>query len=221
MTSNDYAVRPVSYEIAREMVLSVHYSRTMPTVCYAFGLFHEGRVVGVVTYGIPASPSLCVGVAGRDNRHRVLELNRLAIVPGLQEKNLASMLVGRSLRMLPKGLIIVSYADAGEWGHVGYVYQATNFIYTGKTQERTDIFSAGGHSRHHLPNETRRQPRSAKHRYVFVTGHDKRLIASIRYEKQPYPKGDSRHYETDNPVSVSGIHKAQETQPSPQLDFSF
>lgn len=221
MSDDGYSVRLVPYSIARELITRIHYSRSMPTVVYAFGLFREGEVVGVVTYGIPASPCLCVGVAGRENRSRVLELNRLAIDPAHNERNLASMLVGRSLRQLPKGLLIVSYADAGEWGHVGYVYQATNFIYTGLTKERTDKFAGGGHSRHYLPGETRRQPRSAKHRYVFVTGHDKRLIASIRYERQPYPKGDSRHYETDNPVSVSGIHKAQETQPSPQLDFSF
>ena len=39
--------------------------------------------------------------------------------------------------MLPP-LIIVSYADKGQ-NHNGYIYQATNFLYTGATKERTDI----------------------------------------------------------------------------------
>jgi hypothetical protein len=40
--------------------------------------------------------------------------------------------------MLPKPTIVVSYADTA-MGHIGYIYQASNFLFTGTTKERTDM----------------------------------------------------------------------------------
>jgi hypothetical protein len=168
-------------------------------VQYAFGLFIDGVIQGVITYGQPASPWLCKGLAGEENRHNVIELNRLVIVA--EEKNLASFLVGNSLRMLPKGLFVVAYADVG-WGHVGCVYQATNWVYTGVTKARTDIFSPSGHARHHGEDKTLRQFRSAKHRYVFFTGDKKKMLKELRYGVEPYPKGESIRYDVGNPIPV-------------------
>ena len=54
-------------------------------------------------------------------------------------------LVGRSLRLLPKPSVVVSYADTAQ-GHVGYVYQAANFIYTGLSAKRTDWKKTGAAS---------------------------------------------------------------------------
>ena len=195
-------VKRISYADAKPFVLGIHYARKMPCVQYAFGLFEDGELIGVVTYGQPASPWLCIGVAGRENKKRVIELNRLVIKPGCEGSNNASFLVGRSLRALPKGLVVVSYADWGGWHHVGYVYQATNWIYTGMTKRRTDMYSESGHSRHNMGDRSRRQIRTEKHRYVFVTGHSKKLTGQIRYPALPYPKGDSRRYDTNAPVSV-------------------
>ena len=117
--------------------MKIHYARRMPCIQYAYGLFQDSELIGVVTYGQPASPSVCKGIAGEENRHRVLELNRLVILPN-SPPNSASFLVAHSLKLLPKDMFIVSYADSA-WGHKGYVYQATNWLYTGMTGERTDI----------------------------------------------------------------------------------
>ena len=198
-------VKPISYKDVKPFILEVHYARRMPSVSYAFGLFIDGTLSGIVTYGQPSSPSLCKGVAGEKNRKNVLELNRLVICD--EGQNNASFLVGHSLRMLPPHLFIVSYADAEGWGHVGYVYQATNWLYTGKTKSRTDKYSEG-HSRHYAPGETRRQYRTAKHRYVYLTGNrgDKRhMRRELRYSIiDEYPKGQSVHYDTENPVPITG-----------------
>ena len=159
-------------------------------------------LVGCVTFGQPASPFLCKGIAGEENRKRVLELNRLALLPEYNGQNRASYLVGQALKMLPNHTFVVSYADTA-WTHIGYVYQATNFLYTGLTKPRTDKYSESGHSRHYSKNETRRQPRSAKHRYVYLVG-DKRTKKLMRRELNykvvsKYPKGDVIKYNTDNP----------------------
>ena len=74
-------VRPIRYEDAISFVFAIHYSRRMPCVTHAFGLFVKGQMIGVVTYGMPASPSLCIGIAGEEDSGNVLELNRLALLP--------------------------------------------------------------------------------------------------------------------------------------------
>ena len=189
--------------------MGVHYARRMPCIQYAFGLF-DGNYpwpVGCVTYGQPASPFLCKGIAGEENRKNVLELNRLCLYPEYNGKNYASFLVSHSLKMLPHKTFVVSYADWGGWHHVGYVYQATNWLYTGLTKERTDKFSSSGHARHYDKNDTKRQIRTAKHRYIYLVGN-KREVKQMRSQlKYPvyseYPKGESMHYDTEKPISLT------------------
>ena len=108
-------VERISYNETKQFILDIHYARRMPCIQYAFGLFKNDKLIGCVTYGQPASPSLCKGIAGEENRKHVLELNRLALLPGC-EKNSASFLVSKSLKMLPHYTFVVSYADWGGGG---------------------------------------------------------------------------------------------------------
>ena len=182
-------VLPIKSFEAKPWILLKHYAKRMPSISYAFGLYENNELVGVCTYGMPASPSLCMGVCGIGHKHKVLELNRLCIET--TTKNSASILVGRSLQMLPKPKIIVSYADTKQ-NHVGYIYQATNFLFTGTTKPRTDIAGKNGkHSRHHLGDKTKRVFRSAKHRYIFINANKrerKKLLKQINYQIMEYPK---------------------------------
>jgi len=110
--------------------------------------------------------------------------------------------------MLPNDKdIIVSYAEIGA-GHIGVVYQATNWLYTGMSDRhvewRLDGLS-GAHSRHLFDehggvngakkfygDKLQRHERPRKHRYVmFNSGSKKRkreLREKLRYEVKPYPK---------------------------------
>jgi|TARA_R100000081_G_C4669325_1_gene91686 hypothetical protein len=161
----------------------------MPSISYAYGLFDMNKIIGMVSYGSPASPALCKGIAGDKNKKIVIELNRLVLKENL--KNQASMLIGASLKLLPKPKIIVSYADTAQ-NHLGVVYQATNFLFTGTTKPRTDMAGKDGkHSRHHLGDRTKRVYRSAKHRYVYLHTnklHKKKLLKELNYEVKEYPK---------------------------------
>lgn len=196
-------VRQITYQEAKPFILNIHYARRMPCVQYAYGLFENDVLIGVVTYGQPASPWLCKGLAGEKNRKNVIELNRLVFLPNKNGSNHASYLISKSLKMLPKGLFVVSYADYGGWGHVGYVYQATNFLYTGMTKRRTDIYSGNGkHARHHLGDNKQRQIRTEKYRYVYLTGKRKEQLKELKYPVLPYPKGDSRKYDVNNPEAI-------------------
>lgn len=186
-------VKAISYQETKPWLLEKHYAKRMPSISFAFGLFIADKLEGVVTYGSPASPSLCKGVCGDEYKNNVLELNRLAI-NSTAPKNSASFLVGRSLKMLPLDKIIVSYADTAQ-GHVGYVYQSTNWIYTGATKPRTDIDTGEKHSRHYegITDYSKRKPRSSKHRYIFF--RDKKARRALRYQQAPYPKGESQRYQ--------------------------
>jgi|TARA_R110000787_G_scaffold145768_1_gene259560 hypothetical protein len=185
----EYIVKRIEYKDTKDLILNVHYAKRMPSVSYAYGLFCDDIMIGVCTYGSPASPWLCKGVCGEEHKSNVLELNRLVLVHN--RPNEASLLVARSIALLPKPKVIVSYADVAQ-GHIGYVYQATNWLYTGATKARTDIASLNGkHPRHHAGDRTKRVFRSAKHRYVFMHGNKKErkgLNRALRYGTESYPK---------------------------------
>ena len=66
----DKYVRRITYEETKPFLLNIHYARRMPSISYAFGLFAGGQLIGVVTYGVPASAPLCKGIAGLDNTQR-------------------------------------------------------------------------------------------------------------------------------------------------------
>ena len=172
-----------------------HYARRMPRVSYAFGAYLNSEMVGVCTYGVTASPTLCTSVCGTEWRGHVLELNRLCCnsIP-----NLASQIVGKSLQMLPKPCIVVSYADTRQ-GHVGYIYQATNWLYTGATPECNEYATANGtHSRNYTLGVVGRQRRSSKHRYVYLCGDRRQrrtLLQALKWPLVAYPKGQSLRYD--------------------------
>lgn len=183
----------------------------MPCITDAFGLFIEGELSGVVTYGVPASHPLCIGIAGEKNQYNVLELNRLVIKPDAIGENNASFLVSHSLKELPNGTFVVSYADTA-WSHIGYIYQATNFLYTGLSAKRNDSYQPNGlHPRAYDKNNHSdlKQTRSQKHRYIYLVGDKRtkrRMRSELRYKVyENYPKGNETRYDVDDPKPVNPI----------------
>jgi len=193
----DFVVKEITYKKAIPWIKNKHYAQRIPSISWAFGLFDNKKMIGVCTVGKPASPSLCKGICGEEFKSKVYELNRLVLEEGLP-KNSASFFIGYILRNLKEeDLILVSYADEG-MHHFGYVYQATNWFYTGKTKSRTDKYMPGNkHSRHYTDEYKHlRKVRSSKHRYVYFTGKSKKLyLNNLNYEIQEYPKGDPGHYD--------------------------
>jgi hypothetical protein len=193
---NRLIILPIKSEETYPWLLQKHYAKRIPQIMYAFGLYEESTLVGVVTYGIPASPSLCMGICGKEWSDKVLELNRLCLQDNT--KNQSSFLVSNSIKLLPKPTIVVSYADQAQ-GHVGYVYQATNFLYTGSTKERTDMGGRDGKHSRHNKDPSIRVFRSSKNRYVYFHGDkkQKKLMRNLlKYEVLPYPKGDTKKYDS-------------------------
>ena len=190
-----YKVKSIESYLCKEWLLKKHYAKRMCSISYSFGLFKDEILLGVLTIGKPASNSLCIGVCGAEYSKYVYELNRLIIEDNLHE-NVLSYFVSKSLKLIKENLILVSYADT-LMGHNGYIYQATNFLYTGKTKERTDIGEENGkHSRHYKEGEINRKFRSSKHRYIYFIGSlKKEFVFFLKYKVLPYPKGENKRYD--------------------------
>ena len=206
---DDYSVLASSRKEAENFILNIHYAKRWPSISYYYGLYFKDCIVGVVCYGTPSSAPLRRGIAGDEFKGDVLELNRLCLIHN--NKNEASFLVSRSLKMLPKGKIVVSYADIS-MGHKGYVYQACNFIYCGLSAKRTDWKVRGMEHLHGqtIADEFRGcdnrskamrekygedfylSPRPRKHRYVYIVGsktYKKLVLRNLKYKTEGYPKG--------------------------------
>lgn len=184
---------------AVNFLLPRHYSGRIPNIVCAFGVIDvdTNAIVAVCTFGIPASNSLCCSIGGEKYRQNVMELNRLCREEDYKKP--LSQFVAWCLKQLkPRNIYVVSYSDTA-MNHHGYIYQATNFLYTGCTKERTDIYvGVGRHSRHYKKSDFAnryRQKRFPKHRYVYICATTKNIknmmLKDLRYPILPYPKGNN------------------------------
>jgi len=203
---DNYHIKQVSYSEAMDMVIEKHYLHRKAPCTFAFGLFNNetDECVGVVVYGVSASSTLLRGVCGPEEAKNVYELTRLWVDDSVP-KNGESFLIGNTIKKLDRE-IIVSYADSSQ-EHVGVVYQATNFIYTGLSTKFKDPKVRGLEHQHHATYAnglTNKQviekfgeenvyfvERPRKHRYVYFNaskGRKKILMNKLRYKILPYPK---------------------------------
>ena len=109
--------------------------------------------------------------------------------------------------------IIVSFADSS-MGHIGYVYQATNFYYCGLSARFVDPRVKGMEGMHHatfahgLTNEQVIEKygrenvyfveRPRKHRYIYIyasKSRKKQLLKKLKYPILPYPKGATKQHD--------------------------
>ncbi len=192
-------IKQIDSKEAIDFLLPRHYSGRTPSISFAYGGYIDNVLSVVCTFGKPVSHYLCTGVCGESYHSKVYELNRLCRVDDFPFP--LSLFLGKVLREISKlDLIIVSYSDTG-MNHNGYIYQATNFIYTGETKQRTDKYTEGNkHSRHYKNSEQGRyrKVRTAKHRYIYFATKNKRLkrelLEALNYPILPYPKGDNKKY---------------------------
>lgn len=199
-----YKIQKISSTIANEMVVKNHYLHRKAQASFAFGLYEingdnnglflSDKLVGCIIYGLPASPNVCRGICGAEYFKDVIELTRLWIDDSVG-KNAESFLIGNTIKMLGKK-IIISYSEPN-FGHVGTVYQATNWIYTGLTEKRTNRVALDGSTTKHNRHECKKKEdtilidRPRKHRYIYFNTNKRekiKLIEKLRYEVLPYPK---------------------------------
>lgn len=212
-------VAPIPKEETKEWLLFKHYAKRIPPIMYSFGLYDGVTLIGVITFGPPCR-SYNSGEFVFNNGYRVetVELNRLCIIDNAP-KNTLSFFVSSALNLLPKPCCVVSYADNGQ-GHHGYIYQATNWIYTGLNEIHDTEYIVDGKKVHSRTltgqgitapkewakaNNIQTTDKSHKHRYFMFVGDKKQkkeMKKNFRFEVMPYPKGNNTRYDSSyNPLT--------------------
>ena len=167
---------------------------------------------------MPPSQDLIIGAIGLEYKDNFLELNRLVVNDGLP-RNALSFFVSGALKMLPRPMVVISYADSGQ-GHHGYIYQATNWVYTGMSNPHTDYLPEGQEGMHvrSLYNNFSvkttklkmvKVERSRKYRYFQFLGDKRQRRKMLHDLKFPivkeYPKGDNVRYDASYETSPCGV----------------
>lgn len=186
-----------SYEAAKHAVENWHYSKRMPTCKLAkLGVWENDQFIGAVVFGVGATSTLVrpYGLTPQEG----CELVRVALKShGAPVSQILAIALAKIKVRYPGLKLIVSFADPDE-GHVGSIYQATNWIYSGKT-EKCKFPVIDGVKRHprvvaDMLDSGRIKSRSdlqwitmpGKYRYLFPL--DKKLRKQLLKLAKPYPK---------------------------------
>jgi hypothetical protein len=135
-------VAPCSHAAARHAVMRWHYSQAMPIgKLVTIGAWENDKYIGAVIFGRGASPAL---VAPYDlTQTEGCELVRVALTTHTAP---VTAIVARAIRVLkatnPGLRLIVSFADPSQ-NHHGGIYQAGNWIFTGKTSASAEVYFEG------------------------------------------------------------------------------
>ncbi len=202
-----YTVRSIKKEQTYEWILKKHYAHRLPSLSFCFGLFCKHGMAGVMSFGMPPNYIEMKAWEPFD----LLELNRLIVNDGL-EKNSLSFFLSSAIKLLPNPKVLISYSDFRQ-GHHGYIYQATNWIYTGVGGEGQKIYIMKDGSERHQRHEKTIDMKlvesiertTGKARYFYFHG-DKRqkrkMVDMLRFTTCQYPKGDNKRYNTSYKPSI-------------------
>jgi hypothetical protein len=209
-----FSVRAIPSEQTHEWLLKKHYAHRIPSISYSFGLYNDNNILqGICTFGYPPNYEYNDGKCVF-NTYRVLtiELNRLVISEGLN-KNALSFFVSQALDLLPKPCCIVSYSDPN-YGHHGYIYQATNWIYTGTSTPKVEYEFENGKTfdiRRGIDKKgkvVKKRELLPTHRYLMFLGNKKQknqMVEDLKWSIIPYPKGDNKRYDASYEPSKQGL----------------
>ena len=227
LNKSKLSVREISKKIAKNMIVKHHYSHKWTMCRYALGIFYktdnehtffdeqEEKLIGVAVYGYPVGRRAPKSISPELKEEEVLELTRLFIFDDYG-KNTESVVLSKTFNWLKENAsdikALISYSDP-EQGHMGIIYQATNWIYQGNSirhmgnyaialEEGGDFMHSrnvtarfGSHNVEHLKKKIGhtfwRKEEPEKHRYVYLLcskKEKKQIMNTLIHKPKPYPK---------------------------------
>lgn len=196
-------VSPIPHGIAKEIIERYHYLHSLPGgTQLAFGVLVNSRLMGALTIGCGSSQAYRLVEGAEPEDCGVL--TRLWLSDELP-RNSESKVIGIVLRALGTHThlkFLISYADPSQ-GHLGTIYQATNWLYTGLSaamplydlgdgvarHSRSLSHAFGTHSLRHFAKhdiEVKLVPQASKHRYMYFL--DGSIRSRLDVPVLPYPK---------------------------------
>jgi hypothetical protein len=203
-------VRPIPVAMAKRLIIEHHYLHSLSGgTCLTLGVFLGNRLQGALTLGV--GPTLAYSLVADAVPADCLTLTRLWLsdqLPANSESRVLGIVL-RSLRQHTAIKFLVTYADPAQ-GHIGIIYQATGWLYTGLSEamplydlgdgklrhSRSLSHAYGTHSvqyfaRHSIAVKLTLQ--SAKHRYVYFldpTWQQRLMVPVLPYPKKEMPIGN-------------------------------
>lgn len=225
-------VQRISLKEAKEFVGKWHYSNVFPPHCLTIlGAYDSNGLAGVASWGWGVRPrhtiqKLFPSLGIKD----YWELNKLCLrddLPKNSESKFLSLCGKWIKKYEPEKKLLFTWAD-GIRGKVGYVYQASGFLYGGfinteiyMTEEGESVHPRllntryGGRGKAIYTNLGLRKVRGKQFRYIKFLCNSKiqvKLLAESSIEwSQKYPKNDSLEWSISN---SSGEFIAQKHPPT-------
>lgn len=128
-----------TYEAAKFACEHWHYSKTMPNgKIVKIGVWEDGNYIGCILFGNGANNH--IGCPYNLKQTECVELLRIALKRHISNvSKIISIAIRLLLKISPNLKLIVSYADSSQ-DHVGSIYQASNWIYTGESIAQSVLF---------------------------------------------------------------------------------
>ena len=157
----DIKVGAIHPRKAREYIVREHYMKTFPNPSLCFGVKFRGWLVGVLTFGVSTSTEARVKeLASTLKKTEYIEMQRMHLSDVLGA-NAESFVLGKVYELIKKNTdikLLLTHAG-GCKNDCGIVYQASSWLYFGKT--KCDDF------------------------YLTATGEYKNTVAPMRFGRVP------------------------------------
>lgn len=200
-------VKPIPLVAAKNIIVKNHYLHSLPGCTkLCFGAFPGNRLLGAITFG--AGPANAFRMVKDTSIDECLTLTRLWLsekLPTNSESRVIAVCI-RYLKKYTKIKFLVTYADPTQ-GHIGIIYQATGWLYTGLSEampkfdlgdgiarhSRSLSHAFGSHSTKYFTEcglDVKVLPQVPKHRYIYLLRSE--LRSKLTTPVLPYPKRDKK-----------------------------
>lgn len=203
MAKVDLKIDWATYAAAKYACEHWHYSKTVPAgKLTKIGAWEDGLFIGVVLFGRGAVSN--IGSPYSLTQTQVVELVRVALKQ--HQTNVTKIIriaIGLLKKNNPKLRLIVSYADRQQ-GHIGAIYQAGNWVYSGLCRDKDGSVILNGKKIHgrscgakygtrsilwlktNVDENASPAPTLGKHKYLYPL--DAAMREQILPLAKPYPK---------------------------------
>jgi hypothetical protein len=190
-----------SYEAAKYAVQHWHYSRSLPCSKTArLGVWENDKFIGAVVFAWGANRHL-----GGEYKLKMTECAELCRIALDHHATPVSKIISIAVKMLKREMpgirLLVSYADLNH-GHLGKIYQASNWLFVGETGHEAGIMLNGKLTHRRTINSkygtsditwlrSRVDPSACRYqgktKYKYLLPLDDEIAQRLRLLSKPYP----------------------------------
>lgn len=229
MSKHDLRIDWATHAAAKYACENWHYSQCMPAgKLVKVGAWEDGKFIGVVLFGRGANNRMSSAYGLKQDE--ACELVRIALTSHKSPVSKIAKLAMLFLKKQSAGLrLIVSYADPKQ-GHHGGIYQAGNWVYSGRSQAQKELIIGGvfthkrsAHAKYGTASPQKIAEMSGlkvewaelEWKHIYLMPLDKEMKARILPLSKPYPKR-TKEQALENPSSLGGVTPTCTLQ-SPQV----